>query len=38
VDAEFDGVRSNEDEELEDPQGFTLIEYAYSLMANLRGP
>jgi serine/threonine-protein kinase HipA len=33
----FDGVRSNKDKELEDPQGFTLIEYAYSLMARAAG-
>jgi serine/threonine-protein kinase HipA len=30
----FDGVRGNKDKELEDPQGFGAIEYAYSLMAN----
>jgi len=29
----FDGVRGNRDKELEDPQGYTAIEYAYSLMA-----
>jgi serine/threonine-protein kinase HipA len=29
----FDGVRGNRDRELEDPQGYTTIEYAYSLMA-----
>jgi serine/threonine-protein kinase HipA len=29
----FDGVRGNRDRELEDPQGYTAIEYAYSLMA-----
>ena len=33
----FDGVRSNKDKELEDPKGFTLIEYAYSLMARAAG-
>jgi serine/threonine-protein kinase HipA len=33
----FDGVRANKDKELEDPQGFTLIEYAYSLMARAAG-
>jgi serine/threonine-protein kinase HipA len=33
----FDGVSSNKDKELEDPQGFTLIEYAYSLMARAAG-
>ena len=29
----FDGVTANKDKELEDPQGYTLIEYAYALMA-----
>jgi len=29
----FDGVSGNRDKELEDPQGYGLIEYAYSLMA-----
>jgi serine/threonine-protein kinase HipA len=29
----FDGVRGNRDRELEDPQGYTAIEYAYSLLA-----
>ena len=29
----FDGVRGNRDKELEDPQGYTAIEYAYALMA-----
>lgn len=29
----FDGVASNRDKELDDPKGFTAIEYAYSLMA-----
>src|SRR5580704_12113335 len=29
----FDGVRANKDKELEDPQGYTVIEYAYALMA-----
>jgi len=29
----FDGVAANKDKELEDPKGFTAIEYAYSLMA-----
>ncbi len=29
----FDGVRGNRDKELEDPQGYTIVEYAYSLMA-----
>jgi serine/threonine-protein kinase HipA len=33
----FDGVRGNQDKELEDPQGFTLIEYAYALMAKDAG-
>ncbi len=33
----FDGVSSNKDKELEDPKGFTLIEYAYSLMARTAG-
>jgi serine/threonine-protein kinase HipA len=29
----FDGVRGNRDKELEDPQGYGVIEYAYSRMA-----
>jgi serine/threonine-protein kinase HipA len=29
----FDGVRGNKDKELDDPQGYGLIEYAYYLMA-----
>jgi serine/threonine-protein kinase HipA len=29
----FDGVRGNKDKELEDPQGYGAIEYAYYLMA-----
>jgi serine/threonine-protein kinase HipA len=29
----FDGVRGNKDKELEDPQGYGVIEYAYSKMA-----
>jgi serine/threonine-protein kinase HipA len=29
----FDGVSANKDKELEDPKGYTVIEYAYSLMA-----
>lgn len=29
----FDGVSGNRDKELEDPKGYTAIEYAYSLMA-----
>ncbi|MGH8267118.1 MAG: type II toxin-antitoxin system HipA family toxin [Steroidobacteraceae bacterium] len=33
----FDGVRGNQDKELEDPQGYTVIEYAYSLMARDAG-
>lgn len=33
----FDGVRGNRDKELEDPSGYTAIEYAYSLMAREAG-
>jgi serine/threonine-protein kinase HipA len=33
----FDGVSGNQDKELEDPQGYTVIEYAYSLMARAAG-
>jgi serine/threonine-protein kinase HipA len=33
----FDGVRANKDKELEDPKGFTVIEYAYALMAKKAG-
>lgn len=33
----FDGVRGNRDKELEDPQGYGVIEYAYSLMARAAG-
>jgi serine/threonine-protein kinase HipA len=33
----FDGVSGNRDRELEDPQGYTVIEYAYSLMARDAG-
>jgi serine/threonine-protein kinase HipA len=33
----FDGVRGNRDKELEDPKGYTVIEYAYSLMARAAG-
>ncbi len=33
----FDGVGGNRDKELEDPQGYTVIEYAYSLMAHAAG-
>jgi serine/threonine-protein kinase HipA len=29
----FDGVSANMDKELEDPKGYTVIEYAYALMA-----
>jgi len=33
----FDGVSGNKDKELEDPQGYGLIEYAYSRMALASG-
>lgn len=33
----FDGVTSNKDRELDDPQGFGAIEFAYSLMAKAAG-
>jgi len=33
----FDGVSGNKDKELEDPKGFTVIEYAYSQMARAAG-
>ena len=33
----FDGVRGNKDRELEDPQGYGAIEYAYYLMARAAG-
>jgi serine/threonine-protein kinase HipA len=33
----FDGVSANRDKELEDPRGYTTIEYAYSLMAQDAG-
>jgi serine/threonine-protein kinase HipA len=33
----FDGVSGNRDKENEDPQGYTRIEYAYSLMARAAG-
>ena len=33
----FDGVGGNRDKELEDPKGYTAIEYAYSLMARDAG-
>ena len=29
----FDGVSANKDKELEDPEGYTVIEHAYALMA-----
>jgi serine/threonine-protein kinase HipA len=29
----FDGVSANKDKELEDPKGYTVVEYAYALMA-----
>jgi serine/threonine-protein kinase HipA len=29
----FDGVSANQDKEFEDPEGYTVIEYAYALMA-----
>jgi serine/threonine-protein kinase HipA len=29
----FDGISANRDKELEDPKGYTVIEYAYALMA-----
>jgi serine/threonine-protein kinase HipA len=29
----FDGVSANQDKELEDPKGYTVVEYAYALMA-----
>jgi serine/threonine-protein kinase HipA len=29
----FDGIAANKDKELEDPKGYTVIEYAYALMA-----
>jgi serine/threonine-protein kinase HipA len=29
----FDGVSANKDKDLEDPKGYTVIEYAYALMA-----
>jgi len=31
------GVSANKDKELEDPKGYTLIEYAYALMAKDAG-
>jgi serine/threonine-protein kinase HipA len=33
----FDGVSGNRDKELADPEGFTAIEYAYSMMAREAG-
>lgn len=33
----FDGVAGNNDKELEDPQGYGAVEYAYSLMAKASG-
>jgi serine/threonine-protein kinase HipA len=33
----FDGVAGNKDKELDDPQGYGVIEYAYSLMAHAAG-
>ena len=33
----FDGVSGNRDKELEDPKGYTAIEYAYALMARDAG-
>ena len=33
----FDGVSGNRDKELEDPKGYTVVEYAYSLMARDAG-
>ena len=33
----FDGVSGNRDKEMEDPKGYTVIEYAYSLMARSAG-
>ncbi len=33
----FDGVSGNQDKELEDPKGYTVIEYAYSMMAAAAG-
>lgn len=33
----FDGVSANRDKELEDPRGYTSIEYAYSCMARAAG-
>jgi len=33
----FDGVSGNKDKEFDDPQGYTVIEYAYSQMAQAAG-
>ena len=33
----FDGVRGNQDKELEDPKGYGVIEYAYASMAQAAG-
>jgi serine/threonine-protein kinase HipA len=33
----FDGVSGNKDKELEDPQGYGAVEYAYALMAKAAG-
>jgi len=33
----FDGISANKDKELNDPKGYTVIEYAYSLMAMAAG-
>ncbi len=33
----FDGVTGNKDKEMEDPQGYGVIEYAYYLMARAAG-
>jgi serine/threonine-protein kinase HipA len=33
----FDGVTGNRDQEMEDPQGYGAVEYAYSLMARAAG-
>jgi serine/threonine-protein kinase HipA len=33
----FDGVSANRDKELDDPQGYTSIEYGYALMARAAG-
>ncbi len=33
----FDGVAGNQDKELEDPQGYGAVEYAYALMARAAG-